>query len=161
MKKLSIICIVTLVMLSAVAAASAGGNWQIDHDGKKHLMFTVADLRIRSSVGELSLGFLCEEGKQSPLRILLIGNQFSGTGQLEYSIQVDGGEIFQDFSSWDGHNGVLVGTPVLGRIIAQFKRGNTALIAAMDANENVSVFELSLAGFSQTFNQTIPQHCLK
>ena len=102
-----------------------------------------------------------EAGEAAPLRLILIGGQVYGSGQVNYSVQIDGGELFEGFSPRGEHSAFLAGTPAVSRLVEQFKRGNKVLFGAVDSRKNVSVFELSLAGFTKTFNQTFPSRCLK
>ena len=158
MKKLSTTAIAVLITLLAVMPAVAGQHWESSREGDSYLMFTQANLMIPHSVGGLNVGFLCEPGNH---RIIIIGDQVSTPGQLTYSIKVDEGEMFQGFAAIDAHNAELKSGAELGRLISQLKRGQRALIGARDFQNNVSVFEIPLAGFTKTFNQAFPSGCFQ
>ena len=159
MKKLSTTAIAVLITTLMVAMpAVAGQYWETSREGDSYLMFTQTNLRIPHSVGELNFGFLCAPGNH---RIILMGKQVTSPGQLTYSIKVDEGEMFQGFAAIDEHNAELISGAKLKRLISQFKRGQTALVGARDFQNNVSVFEIPLAGFTKNFNQAFPSGCFQ
>jgi hypothetical protein len=161
MKTLTVLAITFFVVLGVASTASAGENWSASQEGNSYLMTTSKLASIHATIRQLDIGFLCEDGEPDPLRIMVIGRDMSGHGQLTYLMQVDDGPMMEPFTVSGEHGGVLVGNSETRTLVERLKRGSKVLIGARDENNEVSVFQLSLAGFTRAFNGSIPSRCLK
>lgn len=161
MKTIIVIAVTFAIALGIASTASAGENWSANQEGNSYLMTTSKVASIRATVRQLDIGFLCEDGDANPLRIILMGRDMYGDGQLTYLMQVDDGPMLEPFMPSGEHGGVLVGNSEVRTLVDRLKRGNKLLIGARDESNEVSVFKLSLAGFTRALNESIPQRCLK
>ena len=161
MKKITTIALATLFTLATATSASAGQAWVTHQDGNQYLMMTSKLADVRATVAKVNLGILCVDGEADPLRIMVIGEGMHGTGQVTYVLKVDDGPMLEPFARTGDQKAMMTGNSETRPLIESMQGGNTLLIGARDERNEVSVFKLSLAGFTRAFNGHIPARCLQ